>query len=431
MLRVPGFISEVMDLCLDTAPYPNVTMAFCGAMALQAFLAGRKVRDQADNRTNIYLLALGFSSAGKDWPRKLNTRVIHHVGLLKGLGEQMASGEGIQDKLFRNPTKLFQTDEIDGLLQSINKSKDARHESIMNTMLTMYSSANSMYPMRTKAGSDESGVIDQPCLVVYGTAIPTHYYAALSERMLTNGFLARMIVVECAKRNPGQEPKILVPSDRIFDMATHWADFGCGWGNLNNEHPDPLTVPYTDEAKRIFIESRLECEREYALAESRSDAVGTTVWGRVNEHARKLALIYACSENHKEPCIGRAAAEWATAFMTHQARRMLFMAQSHVADNPFHGDCLRLMQKLRDAADKSLPHSVLLKRMKLDSQTFQKIVQTLQMQGDLIAELSRTPGRPVTTYRLAELQTGEESAESAGEVRGENDKLLAAATENG
>jgi hypothetical protein len=81
LLRVPGFVSEVMDYCLETAPYPNQALAFCGALALQAFLAGRKVRDQADNRTNIYLLGLAFSAVGKDQPRKINAKVAHHVGL--------------------------------------------------------------------------------------------------------------------------------------------------------------------------------------------------------------------------------------------------------------------------------------------------------------------------------------------------------------
>jgi hypothetical protein len=66
LLRVPGFVSDVMDHCLATAPYPNAALAFCGALSLQAALAGRKVRDSADNRTNIYLLALAYSSVGKD-----------------------------------------------------------------------------------------------------------------------------------------------------------------------------------------------------------------------------------------------------------------------------------------------------------------------------------------------------------------------------
>ena len=109
---------------------------------------------------------------------------------------------------------LFQTDEIDGMLQSINKAQDARHENIMGTLLTLYSTANSVFPMRRKAGKESPGVIDQPCLVIFGTAIPNHYYEALSERMLTNGFFARMIILECGQRGTGQEPKIVEIPDR-------------------------------------------------------------------------------------------------------------------------------------------------------------------------------------------------------------------------
>lgn len=90
------------------------------------------------------LRAEGYSSVGKDWPRKVNTHILHHAGLVESLGEKFASGEGIQDALFLTPSMLFQTDEIDGLLQSINKSQDARHENILGTLLTMYSVANSI-----------------------------------------------------------------------------------------------------------------------------------------------------------------------------------------------------------------------------------------------------------------------------------------------
>jgi len=88
MLRIPGFVSEVMDHCLAAAPYPSPVMAFCGALALQSFLAGRKVRDPGDNRSNIYLLGLAHSSAGKDHPRKVNARIMHEVGLANCLGER-------------------------------------------------------------------------------------------------------------------------------------------------------------------------------------------------------------------------------------------------------------------------------------------------------------------------------------------------------
>jgi hypothetical protein len=400
LLRIPGFVSEVMDHCLETAPYPNPALAFCGALSLQAVLAGRKVRDPADNRTNIYLLALAYSSVGKDWPRKINTHIMHRVGMVSALGEKFASGEGIQDSLFLTPSMLFQTDEIDGLLQSINKARDARHENIMGTLLTMYSAANSIYPMRRKAGKEAPGVIDQPCLVVYGTAIPTHYYDSLSERMLTNGFFARMLIVESGPRSVGQEPGIINPPASIIETARWWSEFNPGSGNLEAFHPQPIIVTANEEARGLLADARRTSETEYANSESRGDPVGTTVWGRVPEQVRKLALLYAASANHQSPLIDAAAVRWATDFMLHQTRRMLFMAHNHVAENPFHAECLKLIRKLREESNGQLAHSVLLKRMKIDAKTFQELVTTLEQQGDLLTVIQATAGRPQRHYRL-------------------------------
>jgi hypothetical protein len=411
LLRVPGFVSEVMDYVLRVAPYPSLEMSFGGALALQAVLAGRKVRDPGDNRTNLYLLALAYSSVGKNKPRQVNDTILQEAGLEGCIGGRFASGEGIEDALNVDPCKVFQTDEIDSILQSINKAKDARHEQMMATLLTMYSSANSSFAMRRKAGKESPGSIDQPCLVVFGTAIPNHYYQALSERMLTNGFFARMVILECEKRSPGQEPKILPIPQRVLETAKWWADFRPGTGNLEKWHPVPEIVPHTQEAQRALVEMRLEAEAEYGKAEDARDPVGTTVWGRVSEHVRKLALIYAVSENHKDPSIGPAAVEWARRFVTHQARRMLFMAQSHVADNPFHADCLKLMQKLREAPDRTLAHSALLKRMKMDAQTFLKLIHTLEQSGDIEVVTVPRAGTAKRSYRLR----GETSGESRGE----------------
>jgi len=403
MLRVPGFISEVMDHTLAIAPYPNPVMAFAGALALQAVLAGRKVRDPGDNRTNIYLLGLAHSSAGKDQSRKVNNDVLHAVGMADCLGLHFASGEGLQDALFQTPSMLFQTDEIDGMLQSINKAKDARHEAIMGTMLTMYSSANSVFPMRRKAGKESPGVIDQPHLVIFGTAIPNHYYEALSERMLTNGFFARMIIIEAGQRGTGQEPSIRDLPPRVLDAAKWWSDFQPGEyrGNLLGIHPVPKVVEHTDEARRLMIEVRLEAEAEYATAEEKSDAVGTTVWGRVSEQTRKLALIYAVSEDHVEPRISLAAVQWASQFVMHQTRRMLFMAAGHVADNPFHAQCLRLMQRLRTAPGRQIARRDLMRAMHCKVADFDQIVSTLIQQDEIVPVNIPTRTRPAQGYRVA------------------------------
>jgi len=400
LLRVPGFVGEVMDYCLATAPYPNPVMAFCGALALQAFLAGRRVRDAGDNRTNIYLLGLAHSAAGKDWPRKVNTRIVHEAGLAECLGDRFASGEGVQDALFLNPCMLFQTDEIDGMLQSINKAKDARHENVMGTLLTMYSASNSVFPMRRKAGKAAPGVIDQPNLVIFGTAIPNHYYEALSERMLTNGFFARMVILESGPRCKGQEPRIVEVPERVIDTARWWAEFRPGRGNLQDWHPVPQIVAATDEAQALLVATREEAEAEYASAESAGDPVGTTVWGRVSEQTRKLALLHAVSADHHAPRIDAAAVRWASRFVLHQTRRMLYMASGHVAENPFHAECLRLVRKLRESPDRQMARNKLMRLMHCKAADFDQIVGTLLQQGDIVPVDIPTKTKTAQGYRL-------------------------------
>ncbi len=76
------------------------------------------------------------------------------------------------------------------------------------------------------------------------------------------------------------------------------------------------------------------------------------------------------------------------------------MANNHVAENPFHADCLKLVRKLREAPSQQLAHSVLLKRMKIEAKTFQDLISTLEQQGDLLTIIQSTAGRPQRHYRL-------------------------------
>ena len=148
-------------------------------------------------------------------------------------------------------------------------------------------------------------MIDQPCLVIFGTAIPNHYYEALSERMLTNGFFARMIILECGQRSPGQEPGIL-PSARARagDRPDGGPTSGPARATWRTGIPCRGSSPHTEEARALLIETRLEAEAEYAKAEGAAIRSGRPSGDACSEHTRKLALVYAVSENHERPEIG-------------------------------------------------------------------------------------------------------------------------------
>ena len=403
LFEVPGFVRRVMDFTLANAPYPNIGLAFCGAIALQSYLAGRKVATTGDLRTNIYLLALAGSGTGKEFPRKVNSQVLFQIGESKSIGDKFASGEGIQDALARSGKMLFQNDEMDGVLRQINLDRDNSRESIPNILLTLYTSAGDVYPLRVKANQKEAVHVDQPHLTLFGTATPQHFYESLSKRMLTNGFFARLNIIDVGKRGKGQTPGSArdLPAD-ILDIAKWWADFEPGGGNFMSLHPKPLRVPIAKDAEAAINELREQTETEYDKADDSGDEVARTAWSRTCEHAKKLALIYACSENHLNPTITLSAVRWASEFALHQARRQLYLASVHVAENPFHAECLRFKKRLADRADRTMPRREIMRSMTLKANDFDQVISTLIQQEEIELVTIQTKTKPAQGYRLIE-----------------------------
>jgi len=403
LFRVPGFVAQVMEFTLANAPYPNVGLAFCGAMALQSYLCGRKVCDRGDLRPNIYLLALASSGTGKDFPRKVNSRVLFEIGQVCALGDKFASGEGIQDALARTGAMLFQNDEMDGVLRQVNLDRENKRESIPNILLTLYTSANDVYPIRVKASQKEAVHIDQPHLTLFGTATPQYFYESLSRRMLTNGFFARLIIVDIGKRGEGQTPGPArnLPQT-ILQTARWWMEYqpGTTRRNLLEVHPEPRTVPCMPEAQEAITALQRQTEAEYDQAHARNDEVARVAWSRTTENAGKLALIYACSANHENPTIDLLAVEWARAFAMHQTRRQLFLAASYVAENPFHAECLKLLRRLREAPDGQMARNRLMRAMRCKLTDFDQIVGTLLTQGDIVPVDIPTKTKSAHGYRL-------------------------------
>lgn len=218
--------------------------------------------------------------------------------------------------------------------------------------------------------------------------------------MLTNGFFARMLILEAGQRGAGQEPSIRDLPKRVIETARWWSEFSPGKGNLEHWHPVPKVVPHTDAARRLLMEMREEAEAEYARAEEAQDAVGTTVWGRVSEQVRKLALLHAISADAREPSIDADAVEWARQLVMHQTRRMLFMAAGHVAENPFHAECLKLVKKLREAPGGVMARNKLMRAMRCKLADFDQIIATLLMQEDIECVDIPTRTKPAQGYRL-------------------------------
>lgn len=402
LLSVPGFIGDVMALTLSTAPYPNRALAFAGALSLQSFLCARRVRDNSDTRPNIYLLALADSGTGKEWPRKVNGEILASVGAERAIGDSVVSAAGIEDAIGAMPAMLFQTDEIDALLLSINRGRDERWALVMQTLLKLYSQSSGTYAMRKRAGGHDRPSILNPHLTLLGTAVPKYYYENLSARMLSNGFFARMLIVEAGKRGRGRDGKAIEVPSSISDVARWWQEYRPGGGNLEQWNPRPVEVPRTPQAKEITDDLRAFADNEYAAAQSAENQAACTLWARATEHAQKLALLYACSANHQHPVIDATAAEWGGMLAIHIVRRMLFQVSQLVADSRDESDMKRILAMVANAPEKTISHRRLLWNTKLKARALGELIDTLVASGKLEIVEVKSSTKAGRGYRIVE-----------------------------
>jgi hypothetical protein len=408
LLKVPGFVNDVVKLCMDTAPYPNRVLAFTGALAFLAFLVGRKVKDKRDNRSNLYLIALADSGTGKDHPRKVNFNLAFLSDVANSIGDAFASGAGLEDALFLHPSMLFQADEFDCIFNTMKYSKDGQSESINEKLLKFYGASNSLYPIRKKAIARLKNTGDQvevnhivnPNLVIFGTAIPKYFYESLSRRVLENGLVARCIIVEAGSRGKGKMAMPIAPPDSLIRAAKYLVTLDLG-GNLSHENPKPLIISETPEATQKIIELQAYCDEQYHFHEKHNEAGAMALWARVHEKVCKLALLHGISSNVYEPLITEKSVDWAFHFVEHLTKRMLFMADSYVYENVFDEKCQKVIRYLRQAGG-TLQHSKLLNKTHESADILKKVIETLA-EKQAVEVLIDTTGRvEKRIYKLLE-----------------------------
>ena len=404
LLDVPGFIKEYTEYTMRTGQYPNRILAFCSALAFLAFLTGRKITDERNNRGNIYLVALANSGTGKDHPRKVNMNVAIQNDLGACIAESFGSGKGLEDAMFLHPSMLFEIDEFDTVFNALKFARDGRGESIMEKLLRFYGASNGVYKMRKLSirnnegkKTDDDRKIVNPHLVILGTAIPKFFYSALSERVLANGLIARCMILDAGKRGHGRKPSGESIPDAITRAIEIIGKYGQS-GNLTEINLAPMLIPAAPDADVLLskLNEKYDCIYDRHEAEQRNKAMA--FWARVFEKVCKLSMLYAVSENPVKPVISVAGVRWAAAFVEHVTDQMLFMVDAYSFENTFDEKCRKAVRYIREARGR-VAHGVLLKRMHESKEVFKQIIETLEENGTITHELKGS-GASMTRFYL-------------------------------
>lgn len=404
LLQVPGFIGEAARHMLATAKRKQPVLSLAAAVALQATLAGRKVCDRSDTRTNLYVLGLARSGGGKDWPRQICKRILIEAELPELIGpEALASAQGLARSVKDSPSCLALIDEFGQLLSLINSAtKSPFLTGIPSLLLKLYTSSADLWHYDSRADRENDIEVDQPCLTIFGTSVAEGVLTALTPDSLNNGLLGRLLVFE---GEPGLPPLQRITKQALprglVDTAKAWGDFGPG-GSLDHEFIGPAVVPATDEAEALLEQFIKRCDEEAVRVGYPLDGL----WTRAFEKANKLALIYACSEANRPEAavISGSAVRWACELVDYLTRRMAFLVGDWLADGQYDRNRLRILRVIRAAGERGLTGREVTRRTQgIDPAERAKILAVLMEAGEIFQRDVKPPtGRPSTVYLTAE-----------------------------
>ena len=396
LLDVPGLIGDVMAHNLATAHRPQPVLALAGAIALQAVLAGRKVRDERGNRTNLYAVGVAPSGAGKDHARKVSKNVLFRAGLESlEANEDLASDAGLVSALEANPASLFQFDEFGRFLRTIGDAKRAPHlYNVLTALMKLYSSADTVFKGKAYADAKRNKVIDRPCAVVYGTTVPEHFFESLTADALSDGFMARLLVFEADSTAVRQRAHEASVPEAVLEAARWWGDFAPG-GDLRRTNPDPVVVRATPEALAAYDRLAMEVDAELA-----KEAPGRSLWARAEEKACRLALVHACSADRERLVVGQESAAWGCAVSVHLTRRMLHLAHTWVSDGHFDSRQKRVLRVVRAAGGRITASDLCRRTQWLSRRERSEVIENLLETGQIAAADESTTTRPRTVYVL-------------------------------
>ncbi len=411
--QVGGVIADMMALMAATAKRPQPVLALGASLCAIGALMGRKYRTESNIRSNLYVVGIAESGAGKNHSRVVINELFRKANLLQYLGgNKIASGSGLLTAIQRQPAILFQLDEFGMFLSAAaDRKRSPRYVcEILDLMTELYTTSGTTYFGVEYASTQHNNAhraIHQPCACIYGTTTPLHFWQALQASNVADGSLARFLIMESEDDFPDSNEAFGVidpPQDLIDRLILIHQGGGKLNGNLTDVGAidevlvDPRVVPMTAQARATF--RQLDQELVERLRTSRGTGY-SSILARIEENATKLALIRAVSRDPVDPQIEDHDAEWGIMLSRHCAELTIREASARVSENQVESHHKRAMQILRDAGMAGMSKSDFTRRTQfMDHRQRDGVLRTLAEAGLIEMMALQSKGRPAQWIKV-------------------------------
>ena len=381
ILEAPGLIGRTIRWINSCAPYPQPMLELAASIALVGSVMGHKVCTESDLRSNILSLGVAPSGAGKDHARRCIKSLLKACAAEKLLCGEPKSGTAVVNAVHsKDGVTLMLIDEIGRYLKKISSDHSGSHTRDISTkIMEIYSSANTLMIGGEYADNEAQGGrkdLEQPCLCIYGTTVPSHLFSALTSEEAIDGFLARWLIFETKDyhiEGTNNQPSIIPPSDLIDEYKTWLAKPSCT--DKSDEFGlsvTPEIIDFSDKARLLLNgynrSTRLRAKREI------DDKTGLeSVWNRTAEHAIKLSLL-AHEDGY---IISGTDARWAIQIANYCAHYMIEAIKGNVRENQQESATKRILKIIANEKNGISMSKIAAKTQWLDRRKRYDILETL------------------------------------------------------
>lgn len=389
-----GLMGAIAEWVHDTSRRPVPEFSVLSALAFCAALFGRQAVGPTGAGLNLYLVGVAGPGFGKEHPLKALQTIAIDSGkqTLIGPGE-VTSGSAIEKVARKRPVFVMPWDEMGVVLQSVTGGgASAWAKTIRKVLLEVFSKATSVWSGKEHADPTRDSSAEPifcPTISVFGMSTPTTFYKGLTEETMTDGFIARLIVIEAKTRPERRDaPPLLVTPPSLSKMVKEWHEglpvaplAKANWNNPNMR-PSLYTVPWADEA----AERRWIAIEDWQYQQIEEHGAHDGMIGRTAEHVVKLATVRALSRNPKQPAVCVEDVDWAYAIVQRSIDCLETGAREHMAGSQFEELCKAIMRALSKAKDGELAQSALVRCAgvsKADDKMVKAALDRLAVAGDI------------------------------------------------
>lgn len=309
----PGTVGELAKVFYQCSIRPVREIAIASALAVYAGICGREWVIPKSG-LNLYIILLARSAIGKEAISDacaMVHRIISEGNLLSQPFfdfSECASGQALRQLLGKSPCFVQVSSEWGENFAAMANKRDAPKQTLRKQVKNLYhkSSPTSIvggltYADPTKNLEDSRGSV---AFSFIGECTPSAFMSALTEDMMSDGTMSRLLVIEYEGDRPDENPSPLadLPSackEHLRALATH---------AMSMRQRGYVPINIHGDAYQLTRDFNTECDQQIR---GKFDEGWRQMWNRAHLKVLRIAGLLAAADQYLNPWITTAHVQWA------------------------------------------------------------------------------------------------------------------------